>query len=56
MPGMATVAAINGAIEALCRTLAIELAPVRVNVISQASPRRRLIGCPGAAPGHVQRL
>jgi NAD(P)-dependent dehydrogenase (short-subunit alcohol dehydrogenase family) len=34
MPGMAAIAAINGAIEALCRTLAIELAPVRVNVVS----------------------
>ena len=34
MAGMAVVAAINGAIEALCRTLAIELAPVRVNVVS----------------------
>lgn len=34
MPGMAAVAAINGAIEALCRTLAVELAPVRVNVVS----------------------
>lgn len=33
-PGMAVVAAINAAIEALGRTLALELAPVRVNVIS----------------------
>lgn len=34
MPGMGVVAAINGAVEALCRALAVELAPVRVNVVS----------------------
>lgn len=33
-PGLAPVAAINGAIEALCRTLAVELSPIRVNVIA----------------------
>ncbi len=32
--GMATVAAINGAIEALARALAVELAPIRVNAVS----------------------
>lgn len=32
--GLAPVAAINGAIEALCRTLAVELSPIRVNVIA----------------------
>nr|WP_294554344.1 SDR family oxidoreductase [uncultured Rhodopila sp.] len=32
--GMAIVAAINGAVESLGRALAVELAPVRVNVIS----------------------
>ena len=29
-----TMAVINGAIEALCRSLALELAPIRVNVVS----------------------
>jgi NAD(P)-dependent dehydrogenase (short-subunit alcohol dehydrogenase family) len=33
-PGLAVGAAINGAIESLGRTLAVELAPVRVNTIS----------------------
>lgn len=33
-PGTAAVAAINAAVEGLCRALAIELAPVRVNTIS----------------------
>jgi NAD(P)-dependent dehydrogenase (short-subunit alcohol dehydrogenase family) len=32
--GVSIVAAINGAIEALGRALAVELAPVRVNVVS----------------------
>lgn len=32
--GMTSSASINGAIEGLCRTLAQELAPVRVNVVS----------------------
>ena len=34
LPGRTAIAAINGAIEGLCRTLAIELSPVRVNVVS----------------------
>ncbi|WP_457831798.1 SDR family oxidoreductase, partial [Staphylococcus aureus] len=34
LPGMSIVAAINGAVEALGRALAVELAPVRVNVVS----------------------
>lgn len=34
LPGRTAIAAINGAIEGLCRTLAIELSPIRVNVIS----------------------
>lgn len=33
-PGMSILAAVNGAIEALGRALALELAPVRVNVVS----------------------
>lgn len=33
-PGGAVVAAVNGALESLARALAIELAPVRVNVVS----------------------
>lgn len=33
-PGTAALAAVNGAIEALGRALAVELAPVRVNVLS----------------------
>jgi len=33
-PGMSIVSAVNGAVEALGRALAIELAPVRVNVMS----------------------
>lgn len=33
-PGAAHIAAVNGAIEALGRALAMELAPVRVNVVS----------------------
>ncbi|MGP8051484.1 MAG: SDR family oxidoreductase [Desulfobaccales bacterium] len=32
--GVATVAAINGAIESLARALAVELAPIRVNAVS----------------------
>lgn len=32
--GMAAYAAVNGAIEALCRALAVELAPLRVNAVS----------------------
>ncbi len=34
LPGLVAYAAVNGAIEGLCRTLALELAPVRVNVVS----------------------
>lgn len=33
-PGMSVVSAVNGAVEALGRALAVELAPVRVNVVS----------------------
>lgn len=33
-PGMSIVSAVNGAVEALGRALAVELAPVRVNVMS----------------------
>lgn len=31
---LSAIASVNGAIEALCRTLSIELAPIRVNVIA----------------------
>jgi NAD(P)-dependent dehydrogenase (short-subunit alcohol dehydrogenase family) len=34
MPGATIIGAVNGAIDALGRGLAVELAPVRVNVIS----------------------
>ena len=34
MPGTAGIAAINGAVEALVKPLAVELAPIRVNGIS----------------------
>lgn len=34
LQGLVAYAAVNGAIEGLCRTLAVELAPLRVNVIS----------------------
>jgi NAD(P)-dependent dehydrogenase (short-subunit alcohol dehydrogenase family) len=34
LPGLVAYAAVNGAVEGLCRTLAVELAPLRVNVIS----------------------
>ena len=34
LPGLVAYAAVNGAVEALCRTLAVELAPLRVNVVS----------------------
>jgi NAD(P)-dependent dehydrogenase (short-subunit alcohol dehydrogenase family) len=34
MPGTAGIAAINGAVEALVRPLAVELAPIRVNGVS----------------------
>ncbi|ASK33329.1 short-chain dehydrogenase [Alcanivorax sp. N3-2A] len=33
-PGMSTMALINGATETLCRMLAVELAPLRVNAVS----------------------
>ncbi len=34
LPGLVAYAAVNGAVEGLCRTLALELAPIRVNVVS----------------------
>jgi NAD(P)-dependent dehydrogenase (short-subunit alcohol dehydrogenase family) len=34
LPGFSSYAAVNGAVNALCRALALELAPVRVNVVS----------------------
>lgn len=34
LPGLVAYAAVNGAVEGLCRALAVELAPLRVNVIS----------------------
>src|SRR5690606_17530307 len=34
MPGTAVLAALNGAIEALVKPLAVELAPIRVNAVS----------------------
>lgn len=34
--GLSAIAAINGAIEALCRSLAVELGPIRVNAVSPA--------------------
>jgi NAD(P)-dependent dehydrogenase (short-subunit alcohol dehydrogenase family) len=34
--GLSTLATVNGAIEALCRSLAVELAPIRVNTVSPA--------------------
>jgi len=34
LPGLVAYAAVNGAIEGLCRTLALELAPIRVNAVS----------------------
>jgi NAD(P)-dependent dehydrogenase (short-subunit alcohol dehydrogenase family) len=33
-PGSSVLATANGALEALARTLAVELAPIRVNVVS----------------------
>ena len=43
MPGLVVTSAINGAVESLCRSLALTLAPVRVNAV-----------CPGFVdtPGH----
>ncbi|AJE02563.1 SDR family oxidoreductase [Geobacter pickeringii] len=34
MAGLSAYAAVNGAVEALCRSLAVELAPLRVNAVS----------------------
>lgn len=34
--GLSVLAAVNGAIEALCRSLAVELGPIRVNAVSPA--------------------
>lgn len=34
--GLSALAAVNGAIEALCRSLAVELGPIRVNAVSPA--------------------
>lgn len=34
MAGVAPISAVNGAIEALCRALAVELSPIRVNVVT----------------------
>ena len=34
--GLSAIAAANGAIEALCRSLAVELGPIRVNAVSPA--------------------
>jgi NAD(P)-dependent dehydrogenase (short-subunit alcohol dehydrogenase family) len=39
--GVSIVAAVNGAIEALGRVLAVELAPIRVNVMSPGLIRDR---------------
>ncbi|HCA27070.1 MAG TPA: short-chain dehydrogenase [Betaproteobacteria bacterium] len=33
-PGLSTMSAINGATESLCKALAVELAPLRVNTVS----------------------
>jgi NAD(P)-dependent dehydrogenase (short-subunit alcohol dehydrogenase family) len=42
-PGQTVNAAINAATEALCRVLAVELAPIRVNVVSPDSLKRALL-------------
>ena len=34
VPGLVAIAAVNGAVEGLCRTLAAELSPIRVNAVS----------------------
>lgn len=39
MPGMANIAAVNGALDAIVPTLALELAPTRVNAISPGTLR-----------------
>jgi len=39
MPGMANIAAVNGALDAIVPTLAVELAPTRVNSISPGTLR-----------------
>jgi NAD(P)-dependent dehydrogenase (short-subunit alcohol dehydrogenase family) len=36
MPGSAGIAAVNGAVEALVKPLAVELAQIRVNGVSRA--------------------
>jgi NAD(P)-dependent dehydrogenase (short-subunit alcohol dehydrogenase family) len=45
MPGTAGIAAINGAVEALVKPLAVELAPIRVNGVSPG-----FVDSPGGAP------
>lgn len=52
MPGTAGIAAINGAVEAMVKPLAVELAPVRVNGVSPG-----LVDTPwwDALPGDVRR-
>jgi NAD(P)-dependent dehydrogenase (short-subunit alcohol dehydrogenase family) len=39
MPGMANIAAVNGALDAIVPTLAVELSPTRVNAISPGTLR-----------------
>ncbi len=48
LPGLVAYAAVNGAVEGLCRTLAVELAPLRVNVVSPGIVRTPVYaGMPG---------
>ncbi|TML71290.1 MAG: SDR family oxidoreductase [Actinobacteria bacterium] len=51
--GGAATAAVNGAVEALVRTLAVEVAPVRVNVVSPRHHRHAHVARHGRRPARV---
>ena len=56
VPGLSVVAAINGAIEALVRTLAVELKPVRVNAVAPGFIDSGSIDSSGISDEMAQRI
>ena len=56
LPGTAGLAAVNGALEAAIRPLALELAPIRINAVSPGVIDSALVGSDGlrSPRGHTQ--